>query len=175
MSLALPSLALPATPGLPEQLLSLRRRWRIILLCTLLVPGITGIFLAHQTVAYTATGILLYDPDSATVPGDPATPAQDAQNQDAITASQSAVIASLPAASALAQQLNLAAVPEFNPALRHRHWPLNQPRHAGRHRPPPPHRHRAAGLARAHRLLHQHQPRARRAGRQWRHAALSGP
>jgi len=124
MSLALPSLALPATPGLPEQLLSLRRRWRIIVLCTLLVPGITGIFLAHQTVAYTATGILLYDPDSAAIPGDLATPAQDAQNQDAITASQSAVIASLPAAAALAAQLNLAALPEFNPALRHRHWPF---------------------------------------------------
>lgn len=80
MSLALPSLVPAAPPGLLEQLLSLRRRWRVILFCTLLVPGLTTFALLRMPVAYTATGILLYDPDSATVPGDADSLAADAQN-----------------------------------------------------------------------------------------------
>jgi capsular exopolysaccharide synthesis family protein len=125
MSLALPSLALPATPGLADQLLALRRRWRIILLATLLVPGVTGLVLAWQTPAYTATGILLYDPDNAFIPGDATSPTADAQNEDAVTASQSAVIASLPSATALAAQLSLAALPEYNASFRRIPWPLS--------------------------------------------------
>lgn len=121
MSLALPRLVLPAAPGLAEQLLSLRRRWRIILACTLLIPGLAGAALLHMPVTYTATGILLYDPDSAVVPGDAAASPEDAQNQDAITASQSAVIASLPAARMLATQLNLASRPEYS---NHGSWPF---------------------------------------------------
>jgi succinoglycan biosynthesis transport protein ExoP len=126
MSLAISNIVLPAAAlGLAEQLLSLRRRWRVILFCLFLVPGLTAVFLARMEVTYTATGTLLYDPDNAVVPGDPATPTADAQNQDAVTASQSAVIASLPAASTLAQQLGFASLPEFNPSLCHRRWPFS--------------------------------------------------
>ncbi len=73
---------------------------------------------------YTATGILLYDPDSATPPGGPPNGAMDAQNQDAITESQSAVIASLPAARLMASQLNLARLPEYRATLASRLWPF---------------------------------------------------
>ncbi|GLR65890.1 hypothetical protein GCM10010909_05680 [Acidocella aquatica] len=124
MSLALPSLALPASPGLAEQLLSLRRRWRLVAACTLLIPGLALLALLWMPPSYTATGTLLYDPASATPPGG-AAPPQDLQNQDEITASQSAVIASLPAANVLAAQLNLAQRPEYNPALAARPWPFN--------------------------------------------------
>jgi len=78
--------------------------------------------LLHMPTAYTATGILLYDPNN--IPGTQAAPQVDAANEDAITASQSAVIASLPAAQAIAAQLNLASLPEFNPALSRPFWPL---------------------------------------------------
>jgi uncharacterized protein involved in exopolysaccharide biosynthesis len=124
MSLALPSFTLPAQPGLAEQLLALRRRWRLILAITLLIPGLTALSFLLLPVSYTATGILLYDPASAQLPGSPANPAAiaDAQNEDALTASQSEIIASLPTARALAAQLNLAARPEFAP---HRHFPFN--------------------------------------------------
>jgi polysaccharide biosynthesis transport protein len=125
MSFALPGIALPAAPGLADQLLSLRRRWRVIALCTLLVPGLTGLCLLRMPVAYTATGILLYDPDGAVVPGNPTGPGADTQNQDAVTASQNAVIASLPAARALAAQLNLAGLPEYHSAL----WPFSLFKH----------------------------------------------
>ena len=124
MSLALPSHAIPASPGLAEQILKLRRRWRLIALCTLLVPGLAMLVLLCTQASYTASGILLYDPDNATVPGDSTTP-QDLQNQDEVTASQSAVIASLPAARALAAQLNLAQRVEYNHTLAHRPWPLS--------------------------------------------------
>ncbi len=119
MSLALPSLA-PAAPGLAEQLLALRRRWRLILLCTLLAPGLCAVLLARMHPSYTATGSLLYDPANAVIPGDTTGPLAAAQDEAAITASQSAVIASLPAARALAGALHLAAQPAFNPALRRR-------------------------------------------------------
>jgi capsular exopolysaccharide synthesis family protein len=115
MSLTLPFPAPRAEPGLAEQLLPLRRRWRVILACCLLVPGLTLAVLLKMPVAYTATGVLLYDPSSAKVPGDSTSSVLDGENQDSITASQSAVIASLPAAAAIAAQLNLAAVPELAP------------------------------------------------------------
>jgi uncharacterized protein involved in exopolysaccharide biosynthesis len=111
MSLALPDLALPAPPSLAEQLLRLRRRWRIILGCTLAVFGLTSFVLAHLPLTYTATGILLYVPEEATVPDRAAVPVP--QNEDAVTESQTAVIASLPAARMLAAQLDLAAQPGF--------------------------------------------------------------
>jgi polysaccharide biosynthesis transport protein len=59
------------------------------------------------------------------VPGDPTNPGADAQNQDAVTDSQSAVIASLPAARVLAARLNLASQPEYNAALTHPLWPFS--------------------------------------------------
>ena len=126
MSLTLPSVAsLPhVTPGLAEQLLSLRRRWRIILASTVLVPGLALAGLLRTPFSYTATGIVLYDPESATVPGDNNNVSQDAVNEDAVIASQSEVIASLPAAAQIAARLNLAALPEFNPAAAPRHFPF---------------------------------------------------
>jgi polysaccharide biosynthesis transport protein len=124
MSLTLPRIARPAAPELAEQLLSLRRRWRLIAFCALLIPGIAALFLLHMPVTYTATGILLYDPDGAAVPGAPTTPNADAQNQDAVTDSQSAVIASLPEARALAARLNLASLPEYNATRAPRLWPF---------------------------------------------------
>ena len=119
MSLSLPSIAPLAAPALADQLLSLRRRWKIILAATLAVPAITlgGILLSPTT--YTATGIVLYDPASAAIPGDDNLP-QDAANEDAVTASQGQIIASQPAAAQIAQQLNFVATPEFNATLRKR-------------------------------------------------------
>src|SRR5271157_5058378 len=99
MSLTLPSVASHhphVTPGLAEQLLSLRRRWRIILASTVLVPGLALVGVLRTPLTYTATGIVLYDPGSATVPGDNNTVPQDASDEDAVVASQSEVIASLP-------------------------------------------------------------------------------
>ncbi len=124
MSFALTSVAPPAVPGLTEQLLSLRRRWRIVLFCVLLVPCIAGLALSRVIETFTATGILLYDPAAAAIPGDVTNPMTGSENQDTIIASQSEVIASLPAARAIAAQLHLAALPEFDPAIRRRHWPF---------------------------------------------------
>jgi uncharacterized protein involved in exopolysaccharide biosynthesis len=69
---------------------------------------------------YTATGILLYDPQGAAPPGD--APAADAPEEEALVASQTAIITSLPAARAIASQLNLADRPEFNPPPRRHFW-----------------------------------------------------
>jgi capsular exopolysaccharide synthesis family protein len=113
MSLALPDLALPSLPSLAEQLLSLRRRWRLVIGCTLAVFGLTSLILAHLPLTYTATGVLLYAPQEATAPDRASTPPV-LQNQDAVTASQTAVVASLPAARVLATQLNLQAQPGFS-------------------------------------------------------------
>jgi capsular exopolysaccharide synthesis family protein len=120
MSLALPAFALPAAPGLADQLLRLRRRWVLILACTIAVPAATVGVLATMPLTYTATGVLLYDPDNAVIPGDAANP-QDAENQDAVTASQSAVIASLPAAREMVTQLGL------KPPRRLPLWPFSRP------------------------------------------------
>ncbi len=124
MSLALPALAPPAGPHLADQVLRLRRRWKIILAATLLVPGITLANMLIMPTTYRATGILLYDPQAAITPGDDNNIPQDAQNLDAVTASQGEIIASLPAAAQIAAALNLSKRPEFNPALRSRHFPF---------------------------------------------------
>jgi capsular exopolysaccharide synthesis family protein len=135
MENALPlSLPLPAaaagwqaahqSTGLIEQLLALRRQWRIILAATLFFPGLTGLVLVRLPPCYTATGILLYDPADSSPPGDPLNPDVNTLDQDAITASQGAIITSLPAAILLAEQLQLGRRPEFNPALRQRRWYL---------------------------------------------------
>jgi polysaccharide biosynthesis transport protein len=123
MSLALPHLALPARSNLAEQLLCLRRRWRLVLGCVLAVFGLTSFVLAHLPLTYTATGILLYAPEEATVPDRASLPA--IQDEDAVTASQTAVIASLPVARALTTQLDLAAQPGFSAILKPSPWPLD--------------------------------------------------
>jgi capsular exopolysaccharide synthesis family protein len=115
MSLTLPALETRREQGLADQLLPLKRRWRVILAACLIIPGITLAILLKMPVTYTATGVLLYDPSSATIPGDTSSPVLDGENQDSITASQSAVIASLPAASEIATSLHLATAPEFAP------------------------------------------------------------
>jgi capsular exopolysaccharide synthesis family protein len=119
------SLATPAAPPLAEQLLSLRRRWRIILAATLAIPALALAAALLGPATYTATGIVLYDPDSAAIPGDSDNLPQNAANEDAVTASQAEIIASLPIANQLAQQLDFAALPEFNPSLRRRHFPFS--------------------------------------------------
>jgi succinoglycan biosynthesis transport protein ExoP len=110
-------------PPLVDQLLALRRRWRLIFLTTLLVPALAGAALTRMPARYTASGVLLYDPADAAPPGTALeVGGDDTPDEDAITASQSAIITSLPAATALATALNLAARPEFNAALRHPSW-----------------------------------------------------
>jgi capsular exopolysaccharide synthesis family protein len=140
MSLALPAVA-PTLPSLAEQMLALRRRWRLIGACALLVPLVTAALLGTAPPVFTATGILIYQPEAAPVPGDSNATSLAAENEDAVTASQSAVIASLPAAAAIAETLDLADTPDFNPALASRPWPFSL-----RKRPAPP---SAASLAEA--------------------------
>ena len=125
MSLTLPSLAPAAAPVLADQLLVLRRRWRLILAVSLAVPALALAAMLFSPASYTATGIVLYDPASAAIPGDSDNLPQDAANEDAVTASQTEIIASLPAASQIAQQLNLTAQPEFNASLRPRPFPFS--------------------------------------------------
>jgi len=127
MSLSLSRPSLPAWPEvrpapLAEQLLTLRRRWRLIFCAAALVPALAILLLALTPPRYTATGILLYDPAGAAPPGDNAG-LMDDRDEDAVVASQSAIIASLPAARAMAGQLQLAQNPAFNPALRRPPWP----------------------------------------------------
>lgn len=105
-------------PGLADQLLILRRRWRIILETAALVVIVTCLILARLPISYTATGVLLYDPGNAAIPGAAAAPVADAASLNVATASQGSVIASLPTARALMTQLHLDQRAEFNPALR---------------------------------------------------------
>ncbi|MDE2238605.1 MAG: formate--tetrahydrofolate ligase [Rhodospirillales bacterium] len=124
MSVMLPSLSLPAARPPAEQLLPLRRHWRLVLACALGALLLAGLMLALLTASYSATGIVLYDPAGAALPGGAAVAAQNSLDEDAVTASQGAIIASLPAAAAIAQQLGLARNPIFNPAMRHRGFPF---------------------------------------------------
>jgi capsular exopolysaccharide synthesis family protein len=110
-------------PALLDQVMALRRRWRLIFLLTLLVPGLAGIALLKMPTRYTATGILLYDPADAAPPGTSlAIGGANAVDEDAITASQAAIITSSPAVAALVARLDLTARPEFNAALRRPSW-----------------------------------------------------
>ena len=124
MSVALPNLTLPVALPPTEQLLSLRRHWRLILTCTVGIPVWAAIVLVMLPASYNATGIVLYDPAGAALPGSAAATAQNSMDEDAITASQGAIIASLPTAAAIAQQLGLMKDPVFNAALRRRHFPF---------------------------------------------------
>ena len=119
-----------AALSLADQLLVLRRRWRIILAATGLVVCLTCLALALMPIRYTATGILLYDPGRSRL-GDNAAPAADLGGMSATTASQAEIIASLPQADALASRLGLAGRPEFNPALRRPFWPWRRRAPAG--------------------------------------------
>ncbi|MDE1897196.1 MAG: protein tyrosine kinase, partial [Rhodospirillales bacterium] len=124
MSVALPGLVLPAIQPPAAQWLILRRHWRLVLASAIAIPALGAIALAMLPASYNATGIVLYDPAGAAVPGGPSATTQSGLDEDAVTASQGAIIASLPAAAAIAQQLGLANNPAFNPALRHRHFPF---------------------------------------------------
>ena len=121
MSLSLSTGHPSAVPGplpLPEQLIILRRHRRLILFTTLALPLIAAAILFTQPRSYTATGVLIYNAP-ASAPGIAASP----QDADALIASQSALIASLPSLRSIATQLNLAARPEFNPPTPW-WWPL---------------------------------------------------
>ena len=108
------------SPALLDQVMALRRRWRLIFLVTLFLPCLTGIALLKMPARYTATGILLYDPADAAPPGSsPVIGDANAADEDAITASQTAIITSLPAVAALVARLDLTRRPEFNATLRH--------------------------------------------------------
>ena len=120
MSIALPSLALPAMRPAAAQWLILRRHWRLVLACAFTIPALAAIALAILPASYSATGIVLYDPAGAAVPGSPSAALQNSLDEDAVTASQGAIIASLPAATAIVRQLGLENNPAFNPALRRR-------------------------------------------------------
>nr|WP_295740798.1 polysaccharide biosynthesis tyrosine autokinase [uncultured Acidocella sp.] len=125
MSVALPPLAVAAPPSLADQLQGLGRQWRILLLSTLLAPALAGLLLSLSPSHYQATGILLYDPEAASLPGANAASPATELNQDAVMASQSAIVLALPAAAAIATRLHLDQLPEFNPALRKRIFPLS--------------------------------------------------
>jgi capsular exopolysaccharide synthesis family protein len=134
MSLALPSSGMPHWPDLPgrqalaEQLLVLRRRWRLLAVSAILVPGMAALVMYSMPARYTATGILLYDPQGAAPPGD--AQSADAPEEEALVASQSAIITSLPAARVIAAQLDLAGRPEFTPSPRWHFWPGWKAKHA---------------------------------------------
>ena len=128
------SISLSPTPDLPtprapdrqgdtlsDQFLLLRRRWLVLLATLLLVPAVTWNILVAAGPRFTATGILLYDPVDAAPPGN-LPPDLGARIQDAVVASQAAIVGSLPAARLLAARLNLTADPEFNAALRRHFW-----------------------------------------------------
>jgi len=119
----LPAWPLAAQAPLAEQLLALRRRWRLICAAGALVPLFALVFLCLMQPRYTATGILLYDPAGAAPPGG-ATALLDDRDEDAVVASQSAIITGLPVARAIAAQLNLAANPGFNQPLLRAPLPL---------------------------------------------------
>jgi capsular exopolysaccharide synthesis family protein len=121
----------PAPLGVAEQFLLLRRRWWIIVATIILITAAAALYISRLPTTYTATGVLFYDPADAVTPGDPlAVQAADEETEDAVTASQAEVIASLPAAAAIAAQLHLSADPAFNPALRKPGWPFSLWRHA---------------------------------------------
>ncbi len=124
MSVALPRLASPTPQPLTEQLLCLRRHWRLTLACALGSVVLAALILALLPPRYSATGIVMYDPAGAALPGSPVTAPQNNLDEDAVTASQGAIIASLPAATAIAQQLSLADNPAFNQAIRRRRFPF---------------------------------------------------
>lgn len=125
MSLALSTMVPASRIGLADQLLGLRRRWPVILAATLALPFLVGAVEWCLPVTYTATGTLLYDPAAAAIPGDLSSPLADIQNNDAATASQAAVIDSLPAALALSSRLHAVSLPVFNPALVAPRWPFS--------------------------------------------------
>ncbi|HQT65044.1 MAG: hypothetical protein B7Z75_13025 [Acidocella sp. 20-57-95] len=120
MSLSLTAPPVQATP-LPEQLIMLRRHLRLIIATSCALPLIAALVLALTPASYTATGVLIYNAP-APAPGI----AASAQDADALIASQSAVITSLPALRSLASQLNLATRPEFNPPPAW-YWPTTTP------------------------------------------------
>jgi capsular exopolysaccharide synthesis family protein len=130
VSLTLPGPAAAGWNGngaasLADQFLFLRRHWRLIFAVAGIVAGATCLAVAGMPTTYTASGVLLYDPAGAVTPGDPLpAPELGQTDQDAVTASQAAIIASLPAARALAGALNFSADANFNPALRNRTWPF---------------------------------------------------
>ncbi|MDE8345098.1 MAG: formate--tetrahydrofolate ligase [Acidocella sp.] len=125
MSLTLANPVVVPRLGLAEHLLGLRRRWKLILMMSLIIPALpVGAFL-NMPSSYTATGTLLYDPAAAAIPGDLASPLADIQSNIAATASQADVIDSLPAAQTLAARLDAANLPAFNPALTKPRWPLS--------------------------------------------------
>jgi capsular exopolysaccharide synthesis family protein len=131
-----PAPAVITPGGVADQLLLLRRRWRMIVITMALTIGASALYVSRLSTTYTATGVLFYDPADAVTPGDPlAIQAADEETEDAVTASQAEVIASLPAAAAIAAQLHLNGNPEFNPALRQPAWPFGPWRHA-RTQPP---------------------------------------
>ena len=87
-------------PALADQWMALRRRWRMIAVIALLVPCLAGATLSLMPARYTAMGILLYDPGNAAPPGTALEAGgANAPDEDAITASKSAIISSLPAAA----------------------------------------------------------------------------
>ncbi len=111
----------PLYPGLPDvqtvnlisQLAMLRRHWRLILWSMLLVPGAVGVAVLRMTPQYTAIGSMLYDPSAALPPEDNRSNVPDTLDEDALTASQAAIITSGPVLTALSDQLKLAGRPEF--------------------------------------------------------------
>jgi uncharacterized protein involved in exopolysaccharide biosynthesis len=127
MSLTVSGPQMPAWPvraePLADQLLLFRRRWRMIFLVTLLLPAVAYVALAVMPPRFTATGILLYDPAGAAPPGDSAS-LIGTRDEDAVVASQSAIITSLPAARELARRLNLGNDKDFdgNPPVWARLW-----------------------------------------------------
>ncbi|MBV8617090.1 MAG: hypothetical protein JOY66_25395, partial [Acetobacteraceae bacterium] len=95
----------------------LRRRFRALLACAVLIPALSLIALRQTTPRYTASGTVIYDPNEykpremqSILRVDPTTPAT--------MASQAEVLRNLRGVEQVADQLGLFARPEFNPARR---------------------------------------------------------
>jgi polysaccharide biosynthesis transport protein len=99
----------------------LRRRKATLIGCALLIPALAAVAISRMTPLYTATGVLIYEPDQFKPPElqsilqvDPTT--------EAVMSSQAEVLRGLRLIEPVAQQLNLFANPEFNGALRPQPW-----------------------------------------------------
>ncbi len=107
----------PSAVGPRAILTILRRRLIPLLTCVILIPLCAALAIHRITPAYTATGMLIYEPSEYKVRElqsilrtDPTT--------EAVMASQAEILRSLHIAQKVAERGNLFANPEFNRALR---------------------------------------------------------
>ena len=111
-------------PSLAGLVATLRRRLWPFLICTVLVPTLAAVALAHLIPLYTATGTLIYEPN-AYQPRELHSILRPGRITAAVMASQAQVLGGLRLIEPMAHRLHLFQDPEFNPVLR-------RPGHLGR-------------------------------------------